>query len=369
VDRATLFLAGDVMTGRGIDQLLAHPCDPVLYEPYVRDARDYVELGERVNGAVARPVEPAYLWGWMLDELERIAPAARLVNLETSVTARGWPWPDKSIHYRMNPANVACLTAARLDCCVLANNHTLDWGVEGLADTLSTLERAGLRTAGAGADADRAAAPAIMLLPGGGRLLVFAYGATTSGIPRAWAAQRARAGVHVLDEVSARTARDAAEHILAFRRAGDLVIVSVHWGGNWGYAVPAEQRAFAHTLIDAGAADVVHGHSSHHAKGIEVYRGRLILFGCGDFINDYEGISGHAEYRSDLALAYFPALDTATGALVELTIVPSRIRRFRLESAPRADAEWLRDTLARESRAFGSAVELTRDRRLVLGWQ
>ena len=145
MNQATLFLSGDVMTGRGIDQLLPHPCDPVLYESYVRDARVYVELGERANGPVERPVDPSYIWGSMLEELERAAPAARVVNLETSVTAGGWPWPDKSIHYRMSPANVACLTAARLDCCVLANNHSLDWGLEGLTDTLSTLPDRELR--------------------------------------------------------------------------------------------------------------------------------------------------------------------------------------------------------------------------------
>ena len=156
--------------------------------------------------------------------------------------------------------------------------------------------------------------------------------------------------------------------MLEIKRPGDVVVASVHWGANWGYVVPAEQREFAHALIDAGAADIVHGHSSHHAKGIEVYRGRLVLYGCGDFINDYEGISGHDEYRGDLPLAYFPTLD-ATGALVDLTMVPSRIRRFRLEPVAHADAEWLKAMLDREGRPFGTAADLTAERHLVLRWQ
>src|SRR5512138_1463618 len=104
-----LFLTGDVMTGRGIDQVLARPSDPRLEEPYVRDARDYVELAERASGPIPRPADPEYIWGVALDELERARPDVRLVNLETSVTTSNAYWPGKGIHYRMHPANVACL--------------------------------------------------------------------------------------------------------------------------------------------------------------------------------------------------------------------------------------------------------------------
>jgi hypothetical protein len=58
-----VFLCGDVMTGRGIDQALPHPVDPVLYEPYVRDAREYVDLAEKAHGAFQRPVTFDYIWG------------------------------------------------------------------------------------------------------------------------------------------------------------------------------------------------------------------------------------------------------------------------------------------------------------------
>lgn len=87
--RVTLFLAGDVMTGRGIDQILAAPSDPRLHESYVRDARVYVQLAERVNGPVPRRVNPEYVWGTALELLERVSPAVRVVNLETSVNTLG----------------------------------------------------------------------------------------------------------------------------------------------------------------------------------------------------------------------------------------------------------------------------------------
>ena len=144
----TLALCGDVMIGRGIDQILPHPAGPRLHEPYVASALRYVELAERAHGAIPRPVGFAYVWGEALAELARIRPDRRVLNLETSVTRRGMPYP-KGINYRMSPENAPCLTAAGVDCCVLANNHVLDWGEIGLEDTLTTLHRVGLATAGA----------------------------------------------------------------------------------------------------------------------------------------------------------------------------------------------------------------------------
>jgi len=162
----TLFLCGDVMTGRGIDQVLAHPGKPHLHEQYVRSALDYVSIAERASGPIERPVTPEYIWGDALAELERVRPDARIVNLETAVTTAEDAWPGKAVHYRMHSANVSCLTAARIDCCVLANNHVLDWGYDGLAETLATLRTAGIRTVGAGRDATEAAAPSRVLAAG-----------------------------------------------------------------------------------------------------------------------------------------------------------------------------------------------------------
>lgn len=162
METTTLLLAGDVMLGRGIDQVMPEPLPPVLYEPWVHDAREYVRLAEKVNGAIPAPVDMAYVWGDALAEMDRLAVDARIVNLETAVTRGGAPWPGKGIHYRMNPAHVGCLTAARIDACSLANNHVLDWGAQGLDDTLATLHAAGVLTAGAGADLQRAQAPAVL---------------------------------------------------------------------------------------------------------------------------------------------------------------------------------------------------------------
>jgi poly-gamma-glutamate synthesis protein (capsule biosynthesis protein) len=145
--------------------------------------------------------------------------------------------------------------------------------------------------------------------------------------------------------------------------------MSIHWGGNWGYEVPGEQREFAHQLIDKAGIDVIHGHSSHHPKGIEVYRNKAIIYGCGDFINDYEGITGHESYRGDLSLMYFLDVDPASGSLLGMEIVPHQVRKFRLNQASEQDEAWLRKTLHREGRHLNARVELTGDGLLVLRWQ
>jgi poly-gamma-glutamate synthesis protein (capsule biosynthesis protein) len=263
----------------------------------------------------------------------------------------------------MNPDNVVCLKVAAVDCCVLSNNHILDWGVAGLVETLSTLEAEGIAIAGAGTDSAQAAVPAVIDLSNDRRVLVFGFGTTTSGIPREWAAAPSKPGVNLLSDLSIATANEAARCIVALRRSGDLVVVSIHWGTNWGYPVDDEQRDFAHALIDAGACDLLHGHSSHHPRGIEIYRDRLILYGCGDFITDYEGIEGYAQFRGDLAIAYLACFGD-DGALSDLTLVPYQMRRFRLQRASLADVDWLQATLDRESARFGTHIA-PKDRRLV----
>jgi poly-gamma-glutamate synthesis protein (capsule biosynthesis protein) len=365
--RARLFLSGDVMTGRGIDQVLPHPSRPELHEPALAHAFDYVRLAERANGPIERPVPWEYIWGDALAALAARAPDARIINLETSVTTSDDAFP-KGINYRMHPANVGCLVAAGPDACVLANNHVLDWGERGLVETLETLERAGIAAAGAGRDLQAASRPAILEIGDRARVLVFGFGARTAGIPRSWAAAAGRPGVRLLPDLSVGTAGRLAEEIRGHRGRGDLVVISIHWGGNWGYEVPVEERDFAHRLVEAGAADVVHGHSSHHPKGVEVHRGRPILYGCGDFINDYEGISGYEEFRAELVLGYFLTLDLRSGALLALEMVPFRTRRFRLERAAPPDTKWLRDVLDREGKRLGTRVDLESSGSLALRW-
>jgi poly-gamma-glutamate synthesis protein (capsule biosynthesis protein) len=362
----TLFLCGDVMTGRGIDQILRYPSDPAIHEQYMDSALGYVRLAEEKNGPIARPVDPAYIWGDALDELERVKPHRRIINLETAITGSE-DWRAGGINYRMNPANVACLTAAGIDCCVLANNHVLDWGLQGLLETLTTLRAAGISTAGAGQNRVEGWAPAALVLPGGARILVFSLGTESSGVAPAWAATEDRPGVAFLPDLSDSTVECVVRAALSHKRPGDLAIASVHAGGNWGYGISAAETRFAHALIEGGV-DIFHGHSSHHPKGIEVFRGKLILYGCGDFINDYEGISGYEQFHSDLGLMYLPTLDADTGHLLRLELVPTQINRMRVRRALAADSRRLRTLLDREGSRFGTYTKAAADRRIELQW-
>jgi len=363
----TLFLCGDVMTGRGIDQVLPHPSKPILYEPYVESAVEYLEMAERANGPIEKPVSFSYIWGDAAAELERVAPEARIVNLETSVTTSE-NYERKGINYRMHPANTPCLTAAKIDCCVLANNHVLDWGYSGLTETLATLRRAGIKTSGAGQNLAEALEPAVIELGRGARVLVFGLGMTDSGIPCDWAATDTKRGIALLPDLSDTQVGRIAERVHVVKRLGDVVVLSIHWGPNWGYRIPEEQQVFAHKLIDVAGIDVIHGHSSHHPKAIEVYRDKPILYGCGDFLNDYEGISGYEEYRSHVVLMYFVTLDPFTGKLLNLEMTPLETKRFHLQLAEHQDVVWLRDTLNREGKGMGTEVMLNAENELVLQW-
>ena len=364
-----IFMCGDVMTGRGIDQVLPHPSDPIIYESYLKSARGYVKLAEEVNGRIPQPVSFTYIWGDALEELDRAAPHVRLINLETSITDSNDYWKGKGINYRMHPKNIVSLTAAGIDVCSLANNHVLDWGYAGLSETLDSLKNVNIKTIGAGRNIAEAVAPAVIPVAGSSRVLVFAFGLRSSGIPLNWAAEENKPGVYLLPDLGAQSVRHIQRKVQQVKRPGDIVVASIHWGGNWGYDISRKQRRFAHALIDDAGVDIIHGHSSHHVKAIEIYGDRLILYGCGDFLNDYEGIGGYEEFKADLSLMYFATVNSANGKLISLQMTPTRIRRFKINRASNTEATWLVNILNREGASFGNRVKLDRQNRLILHWK
>ncbi len=364
----TLFLCGDVMTGRGIDQILPHPGDPRLFEPYVRSAVEYVRLAERASGPIPRPVDFAYPWGDALAEMSRFRPHARIVNLETAVTRSDEAWPGKGIHYRMHPANVPCLAAAGIDCCVLANNHVLDWGRAGLDETVFVLRRAGIRTAGAGSNAAQAASVARIDVAGDRRVLVYACATEDSGVPGAWSATADRSGVALLRDLSSATVDGIVREIRAQRRSGDIVVLSIHWGGNWGHRIAPEQRAFAHDVIERARR----GHrprslvaSRQGDRGASRASRPLRLRRLS------QRLRGHLRVRAipfGPAPHVLPDASRPMGGLLSLAMSPMRTRRLRIERAPEEGARWLAQTLSREGRALGTRAAMQPDGSLALAW-
>ena len=195
--------------------------------------------------------------------------------------------------------------------------------------------------------------------------MVFSCGTVSSGIPASWAATVTRPGIDFLPSLSDEVADDLVSRVLEVKRPGDIAVVSVHWGSNWGYAVDDDQVRFARRLIDGGV-DLIHGHSSHHPRPIEIYRGRLVLYGCGDCIDDYEGIGGYGQFRDDLRLLYFASVRPDTGTLEALRMVPMQARKMRLCHASSADSEWLHRLLETISRDFGCPVGREPDGALIV---
>lgn len=366
-----VFAVGDVMLARAVDMIQPYSCDPKLYEGNGLTALDYVSLAVAKNGPIPDLSErgPEYVWGDAVRILEEKRPDVRLINLETSVTVSNVPWPRKSVHYKMHPKNVSIIKSAHIDCCVLANNHTADWGFEGLRETLSCLDEAKISFVGAGFDSAHAAKPFVSEIPGRGRVLVFAFGHPSSGVLEQWKARDDREGLNMITaENLTKAVPEIKEQIARYKtKNNDTVIFSIHWGGNWGYDLEQYQQSFAHALIKEAGVDVVYGHSSHHFKGVEVFNNKLIIYGCGDFINDYEGIGGQESYRGDLSLMYFVDVDPSNGNLVNLEMVPTIIKTLRVNECTREnDVKWVHNTMQRECKKLGCDVKRDGNRLVLL---
>jgi poly-gamma-glutamate synthesis protein (capsule biosynthesis protein) len=251
----TLALTGDVMLGRGVDAALRH-------------------------------MQPQAMWGDVLPQL--LQADLRIANLECALTTHHQPWTRsrKMFHFRADPAAVHCLQAAHIDACSLANNHTLDFEERGLHDTLHTLDAAGIRHAGAGANADEAAAPALLDVRGVSpcRVALLAFTDNEPG----FAAGEAHPGTNYLEvSLEAGALARVADALACARAQGaDWVVFSNHWGANFIERPSPDFRRFARRVIELGA-DVYYGHSAHICQGIEIHQGRPILYDTGDFIDDY----------------------------------------------------------------------------------
>lgn len=247
-------------------------------------------LGRGVNEALKK-APPVYPWG---DTLPILARADwRLANLECALSDRGEPWTatPKIFHFRSDLKNIEVLKAAQIDAVSLANNHVLDYGERALRDTLGVLGENNIGFAGAGADEPAAKRPFLMTRHGMKLGLV----AFTDNEP-AWAATAKTPGVfYAPAELTAPPTQKLLELVRQLRAAVEVLIVSAHWGSNWGYYPEAGQPALARALIDAGA-DIVYGHSAHVFRGLEIYRRKLIIYSAGDFLDDY---AVHPAERND----------------------------------------------------------------------
>jgi poly-gamma-glutamate capsule biosynthesis protein CapA/YwtB (metallophosphatase superfamily) len=316
---STLALTGDVMLGRGVNETLR----------------------------AARPEEP---WGDVLPLLH--SADLRIINLECAITGHERPWSrtPKVFHFRADPPAVDVLRAARVDACSLANNHTLDFEERGLLDTLAHLEAAGIGCAGAGRNLEEAARPA--LLEGGAALVAF-----TDNEPP-FAAGPEEPGTNYLPvSLEPGVMRRIDEAIGAAREAGARTVVfSNHWGPNMVERPREVFRRFARAVVDRGA-DVYYGHSAHVFQGVEIYRGKPILYDTGDFIDDY---AVDPRLRNDRSFLFRVSVEG--GDLERLELWPVILPYARVELARGDERRAILDRMASLSAELGTALVRGEDR-------
>jgi poly-gamma-glutamate capsule biosynthesis protein CapA/YwtB (metallophosphatase superfamily) len=277
-----------------------------------------VMLGRLVNAAL-KEKPPEYPWG---DTLSLFKGAnVRICNLECAISDWGTPWSatPKVFHFRSDAKNVEVLRAAHIDTVALANNHTLDFEYEGLENTLNNLEVAGIHYAGAGITLSDASEPAIWETKG----IKLGLIAFTDNEPD-WEATEEQPGIfYVPITLNDKRAEKLLEMVRRTKEAVDLLIISTHWGPNWGYSPPREHISFAHALIDAGA-DIIFGHSGHIVRGIEIYKRKLIMYCTGDFIDDY---AVDEIERNDRSFIF--VVETDDHGIFRLLLYPTIIKNFQ----------------------------------------
>jgi len=304
-----------------------------------------VMLGRLVNQVLERE-PPAHPWGDTMTCFERAH--LRLCNLECVIADRGSPWTRtaKTFHFRSAARNVAVLEAARIDLVSLANNHTLDFGEDAMVEMLRTLEGRGIGHAGAGAGW-RAAHAAALTVHQGLRVALLAF---TDNQPE-WEATGERPGTWVVPvDLADERAQRLFASVSEAKAQADLVIVAAHWGPNWGHRPQRAHIPFAHRLVEAGA-DIVFGHSCHVLQGVEVYRGRPILYSAGDFVDDYAVDEVERNDRSCLF-----RVEADGHSLQRLQLVPTVIRSCQAQLARGAEAEAIAALVRDLSLEFGTVA-------------
>jgi len=295
-------------------------------------------------------------------------------NCEWPLTDRGAPWPGKAGRVvRSHPSKIETYTFAGFDAVGLANNHTMNYGPEGLLQTIELLDAAGIKHCGGGANLEAAHRPAVVEWQGA-RVAFLSY---TSVFTAGFEATPDRPGLAVVkvetsynvpsrlhempgSPLEVTTTPDPRHKdrlqadVSAARQLADAVVVSWHWGVSMGYQhlVPY-QTELGHAAIDAGA-DLVVGHHPHTLQGIELYRGRPIAYSIAHFGFDMESSS----FSPESVLLDVELTPHGFGQMLVRPVANS------VEQPEIVDAEAGRqclDWLARLSKPLGTRLDLTPD--------
>jgi poly-gamma-glutamate synthesis protein (capsule biosynthesis protein) len=309
-----------------------------------------IMLGRGINQLIAKR-SPESFWGTVLPIL-RSADAV-LANLECAITSHQHRYSraPKVFYFRADPSAIALLLVANIQAVSLANNHVLDFQEQGLLDTLHYLNTAGIRYAGAGRNLGEATTPVILEI---GELKVGLI-AITDNQPD-FIATANFPGTHYLPiRTDPLTISLIETGVVQLRLAGaKLVILSTHWGANM-VTKPSQQfRNFAHAVIDCGI-DIFHGHSAHLFQGVEIYHNRLILYDTGDFLDDY---AVDPVLRNDWSFVFLVEV-TPNGELRSLQLLPVHLHDGQVDLAEESEFDSICNRMQDLCREFNTLVQKT----------
>lgn len=308
-------------------------------------------LGRMVNSVLEKD-RYTYVWGDTID-IFRDADLS-LINLECVISSKGSEWTEtpKIFHFRANPDALQVLKSAAIDYVALANNHTLDYGFDALEEMLELLQENRISYSGAGRNL-REAMTASSLYSDSMRVGVVAL---TDNQPE-WEASSHSAGTNYMPLSLKNGYADRLQQCInSAREISDIVIVSSHVGPHFRESPSVQYVNFAHHIIDLGA-DVYWGHSNHMPQGIEIYKGKPILYDCGDFIDDY-AVDPH--HRNDLSFLF--RLDFEGTRIGGLELLPTVIRDFHASTASLDDAEFVIRTMVDRCSLLGTKCTVEKEK-------
>lgn len=294
-------------------------------------------VNERIDGTGY-----AYPWGNTLPLMK--AHDLNIINLETTLTFSRRKVP-KVFNFKADPDRVQCLTEAKIDVANLANNHILDFDVEGMTETIRMLDEAGIKHVGAGKNGKEAKSPVIIVKEG---IRIGIVGMTDN--EPGWKAANEKPGTNFVEVGNLSEANPQLQNI---RNAVDVLILTIHWGPNKREFPNGRFIHFAHELIESGV-DILHGHSAHVFQGIEVYKEKLILYDTGDFIDDY---AVDPYLRNDYSFLYEVELEK--NRIRKLTLIPVVISNMQVNKAVGKDFQSIVSKLKFRSAVFKTVFKET----------
>ncbi len=270
-------------------------------------------------------------------------------NLECPITIEGTPvLKDRNLIFRAHPSNAAVLKKAGFDVLNLANNHTMDYGCDGLSSTLDLLGGQGMLVAGAGADKLEAHSPVYIKKSG----VTVGFLGFSAFPPEGYFHSDDKPCVAHVDF-------EKLDESIGKAKAGcDYLVVSFHWGREFSFYAAESQKELARRVLDSGA-DVIVGHHPHVLQGIEIYKGKIIFYSLGNFVFDRQIPPGTDE-------TVIINLTVRKGELAGVELIPMKIVQCQPVIADKVKSKYILERLKLYSGESGSCIDIVGGRGYIM---